>query len=89
MAVVKYQPNSVTSDRLDPLDTYLLFADDQHPFARAVPLDLRGRGVNAQVLGGKIERFAVGETDFQPARSQAQLQADGMGSGFGHDGQLR
>ncbi len=89
MTVVKYQPDGVPTDRLDPLDIHPFLAEHQHPFARAVPLDFRGGGMNAQVLGGKIESLSVGETDFQPARTQAQFQADGMGAGFGHGGRRR
>ena len=79
VAIVEHQPDRVTPDRLDPVDIHPLLAGHQHPLARAVPLDLRRGRVNAQVLGGEIEGFAVGETNLQRRERRRSFRLTGCG----------
>jgi hypothetical protein len=59
VAVVENQLHGVLADGLHPQDPDLGLAGHQDSLARAVALDLRGRGVHPQVLKGQLEGLTV------------------------------
>src|SRR5690606_3304480 len=76
MAVVEHDADRVPPNRLDPLDSDVLLAGHEDALAGGVPLDLGGRGVDAQVLGVEIRLEAVREAHDEAAGALLQRDLD-------------
>src|SRR5262245_53565053 len=61
MHVVEHQPNGIVADRMDFDDHDVALAADCLALLRGMTLDFRARTVDAEELGGKLERLAVVE----------------------------
>ena len=72
--VIEDQPHGITSNGFDSLDVHSVLVGHEHAFAGSVPLDLRRRRVDSQVLGRELETRAVRECDLQSPRTLSQLQ---------------
>jgi len=76
--VVEYEADGIAADRLDLIDVDCLFGGNENPFATAMPLYLRRRREDAQILQRQFELLTIGELDLQPPRAFLQLDIGRM-----------
>ena len=77
VAVVEQQAHGVVADRFNGADADAFLAGYQHARLDAMSLYLRGRLVNAQVLGGQLVVRAIVKRDLEQPGLRAQANLNG------------
>jgi hypothetical protein len=84
MTVVEDDPDCISADWLDALDSDFRFARYEDSFTDAVSRDFGGGRVNPEILGGKAPAAAVAELELELTRTAVQFDRYRNWCGFCH-----